>query len=108
LAEAAALLPEVWQFSERAGRSEVPWLEAANLASSLAERLESARGAALGGTLDDLRRLSGELLARLQEMRDPFTPDGLEALIRSSQGATASAKACRDLNGLLATSLVAA
>jgi hypothetical protein len=107
LAEAAALLPGVARFSEQAGRPDGPWLGAADLAGRLAARLGSSRGPALAGALDELRRLSGQLAGRLQELREPFTPDGLRALVRSSRSATASARAWRDLDGVLATSLVA-
>jgi hypothetical protein len=107
LADAATLLPEVWRSVESTPRSDAGWLQTANLAIRLSNRLESARDEALAGALGDLRRLSGDLSARLLEIRERFAPDGLAAMIRSSRSATASAGVWRDLNGVLATSLAA-
>ena len=103
--DAGAFLPELWKFDETAGRSTAAWMETAGLAQP-GRSPGGGRGSRLTQALGDLRRLTEQLRTRLQLMREPFTSDSLDSLIRSSRRASASAVSGRDLYAVLATTLV--
>lgn len=104
--QARTFLPQCLLYRDRAGLDGPAWLTAARQAVTLSDRLDATKKAGVNGALDDVRRQSALLRTQMEEIGEAFTPGSVSRLLRAAGGASATAGQWRELDGLLATTLV--
>src|SRR5262249_33844235 len=99
LDEVPRVLPASAPYLERAGRSDAHWLEAATAARDLGDRLATARVlGSLTATLDEVQQHTSTLRRRLEDLRAPFTHEGVARLIRDIKRPSATAGHWREVD----------